>query len=212
MKSVRGKSFPYEKRGEKERNWYRYDQAQVNRIADVLEIMRDAVDIASSRIQEKKRGVGRSPDPAADIVKVMLMQAYLVMPNRVAQGFLRLFGEKLGISSEFSYKTKERGYDPERTEKLLDEVLSIMNEAGKESDAFPHTNTISGFFTTDDHSTGKLSMFPDIMAQTSVCCPKMEMMLGDTLYSNRKICSIVGGYGITTYFLLKTDASSVQRM
>ena len=50
------------------------------------------------------------------------------------------------------------------------------------------------------------------MAQTSVRCPKMEMMLGDTLYSNRKICSIVGGYGITTYFLLKTDASSVQRM
>jgi hypothetical protein len=34
----------------------------------------------------------------------MLMQAYVGMPNRVAQGFLRLFGEKLGTSSEFSYK------------------------------------------------------------------------------------------------------------
>ena len=40
------------------------------------------------------------------------MQAYFGMPNRVAQEFLRLFGEKLGISSEFSYKTIERGYDP----------------------------------------------------------------------------------------------------
>jgi len=28
--------------------------------------------------------------------------------------------EKLGILSEFSYKTIERGYYPERTEKILD--------------------------------------------------------------------------------------------
>jgi transposase len=61
---------------------------------------------------------------------VMLMQAYFGMPNRIAEGFLRLFGEKLGISSEFSYKTIERGYDPERSKKLLDEVLRIMNESG----------------------------------------------------------------------------------
>ena len=58
------------------------------------------------------------------------MQAYFGMPNRIAQGFLGLFGGKLGISSEFSYKTIERGYDPERTRKILDEVLKIMNEAG----------------------------------------------------------------------------------
>ena len=185
------------------------------------------------------------------------------MPNRIAEGFLRLFGEKLGISSEFSYKTIERGYDPERTEKILDEVLRIMNEAGnplekifstdgtgdpntmkvnyeskrsqqrnekekskdgKESDAFPytkgkhdfqyssfstgvHTKIISGLYTTDDHSIGELSMFPDIMAHTVSMCPKMEMMLGDALYSNRKICSIVEGYGITPYFLPKTNAT-----
>ena len=58
VKSVRDKSFPYEKREEKERNWHQYDKAQVNEIADVLETMRDVVDIASSRIPEKKRGAG----------------------------------------------------------------------------------------------------------------------------------------------------------
>ena len=51
------------------------------------------------------------------------MQAYFGMPNRIAQGFPSLFWEKLGISSEFSYKTIERGYDPKRTKKVLDEVL-----------------------------------------------------------------------------------------
>jgi hypothetical protein len=114
VKSVRDKSFPYEKRDQAERNWHLYDQAQVNEIADVLETIRDVVNIASSRIQEEKRGAGRPPVPASDIVKVMLMQAYFGMPNRIAEGFLRLFSEKLGISSEFSYKTIERGYEPER--------------------------------------------------------------------------------------------------
>ena len=37
VKSVRDKSFPYEKRDQAERNWHLYDQAQVNEIADVLE-------------------------------------------------------------------------------------------------------------------------------------------------------------------------------
>jgi len=243
VKSVRDKSFPYERREEKNRNWHNYDKAQVNEIADVLETIRDMVNIAVSRIPEKKKGPGRPPMKSQDIVMFMLMQAYFGMPNRIAQGFLRLFWEKLGISSEFSYKTIERVYDPERTEKLLDEVLKIMNEAGnseekifftggtgdpstmkvnyeskrsqqriekekskegKESDAFPHTrgkhdfqyssfsagvNTkiISGYFTTDDHSIGELSMFPDIMARTVNLCPQISIMLGDALYSNRKM-------------------------
>ena len=233
----------------------------MNEIADVLETIRDVVNIASFHIPKEKRGTGMPPIPSSDIVKVMLMQAYFGMPNRVAQGFLRLFGEKLGISSEFSYKTIERGHDPERTKKILDEVLRIMNESGNpeenvfstdgtgdpntvkvnyeskrsqqniekknkdmKSDAFPHTegkhdfqyssfsvgvNTkiISGYFTTDDHSVGELSMFPDIMAQTVEMCPQIEVMLGDALYSNRKICSITEGYGIRPYFLPKTNAT-----
>ena len=86
--------------------------------------------MAASNIPEKKKTAGRPPTPASDIVKVMLMQAYFGMPNRIAQGFLRLFGEKLGIPSSFSYKTIERGYDPDRTKELLDEVHRIMNLSG----------------------------------------------------------------------------------
>ncbi len=70
-----------------------------------------------------------------------------------------------------------------------------------------HTKIISGLYTTDDHSVGELSMFPDIMAQTVKMCPQIEIMLGDALYSNRKICSITEEYGITPYFLPKTNAT-----
>ena len=37
VKSVRNKSFPYEKREPEKRNWSHYDDAQVNEIADILE-------------------------------------------------------------------------------------------------------------------------------------------------------------------------------
>ena len=70
-----------------------------------------------------------------------------------------------------------------------------------------NTKIISGYFTTDDHSVGEMSMFPDIMAQTVNMCPQIEVMLGDALYSNRKICSITEGYGIRPYFLPKTNAT-----
>jgi len=112
IKSVRNRGFTYEGREEKERNWSSYDQAQINEIAEILETIRDIVDEASSRIETKKRGPGRPAVQHSDIVKVMLMQAYFGMPNRVAQGFMRLFGEKMGIATRFSYKTIERGYDP----------------------------------------------------------------------------------------------------
>ncbi len=56
------------------------------------------------------------------------------MPNRVAEGFIRLFGEKLGISRNFSYKTIERGYDPQRSKKLLDQVFEIINRSGNYSE------------------------------------------------------------------------------
>ena len=265
VKSVRDRSFPYEKRESDKRNWSSYDDAQVNEIADVLETIRDIVDMAASNLPERKKTAGRPPVPASDVVKVMLMQAYFGMPNRIAEGFLRLFEEKLGISSSFSYKTIERGYDPDRTKEMLDQVHGIMNLSGnskekifstdgtgdpatmkvnyesrrslqrqekekhktddkEKSDAFPstkgkhdfqysvfsagvHTKMVAGFSTTDDHSIGELSHFPSIMSQTMDLAPGIEEMLGDALYSNRKMCSITQGYGIDQYFLPKTNAS-----
>ena len=94
VKSVRDKSFPYEKRVPEKRNWPHYDDSQVNEIADIVETTREVVDKAVSNLPEKEKTAGRPPTPVSDIVKVMLMQTYFGMPNRIAEGFLRLFGEK----------------------------------------------------------------------------------------------------------------------
>ena len=81
-----------------ERNWSDYENAQVNEIADILETIRYVVDMAASNLPERKRTAGKLSVSASYLVKVRLMQAYFGMPNRVAQVFLRLFGERLGIS------------------------------------------------------------------------------------------------------------------
>ena len=55
--------------------------------------------------------------------------------NRLAEGFLLLFREKLDIDLHFSYKTIEREYDREPVNKILDEIVVITNESveGKET-------------------------------------------------------------------------------
>jgi transposase len=95
----------------------------------------------SSVYRKRIRGLKATHSPSSDIVRIKLMQACFGIPNRVAKGFLRLFVENLGISFEFSYRTIERGYDPERAKKNFGEILRIINEA---------SNPIEKIISTDE--------------------------------------------------------------
>ena len=93
------------------------------------------VDEATNRIPaeelEKERGRGRPPVYSpADIAKVMLMQSYFGVSNRVAAGLALVFKEKLRLADTFSYKTIERGYDPGPVTRILQEVFRLTNEYG----------------------------------------------------------------------------------
>lgn len=129
--AVREGVYDYEERPRAPRNWSAYDLAQTREIADTLELTRYLVEAAEhrllSRTEHRSRKRGRPPTPASDIAKVLIMQTYFDVPNRVAEGLLHLFGEKLGISREFSYKTIERGYDRATVNRLLDEVVVLTN-------------------------------------------------------------------------------------
>lgn len=121
----------YEERPPVPRDWSAYDVAQTREIADTLLLTRRLVDLAEERLlsrqQRRARQRGRPPTPAADIAKVLIMQTYFGVPNRVAEGLLLLFSEKLGVSREFSYKTIERGYDRTAVNRILDEVVALTN-------------------------------------------------------------------------------------
>ncbi|EQD30351.1 hypothetical protein B2A_14157, partial [mine drainage metagenome] len=94
-------------------------------------MINESVNIASesirSRMSGKNRLPGRPPMPADDIAKIMLLQCYFGFSNRVAAGFLKMI-TTIQFSSNFSYKTVERGYEPERTKPLFDEIFRLTNE------------------------------------------------------------------------------------
>lgn len=129
-KSVRSGTFHYDGRPKRSLDWSSYNEAQVNEMADTLNLIRRFVDRTSARIPERPRGRGRPPFPARDVAKALLLQSYFGVSDRVAAGLVRLFKEKLGIANEFSYKTIERGYDPSPVSEILREVFRLTNEHG----------------------------------------------------------------------------------
>lgn len=131
--AIRSGEFEYEEKEKRRIDWRKYDEAQVNEIADVLQMMNDSVDTSFERMRlrepKKKRLPGRPRIPTDDLAKVMLLQCYFGFSNRVAAGFLRMV-TAIQFSRGFSYKTVERGYDPDRTKPIFDEIFRLMNEWG----------------------------------------------------------------------------------
>jgi transposase len=131
--NIRTHTYPYKQKEPNKIDFTKYNLAQINEITDILEGIRGIVDLADQRIQQRtlpSKGPGRPKAPPKDVLKVQLMETYFGVSDRVAEGFFKLFREKLAISSDFCYKTIERGYDPPRSEELIDEVLKITNEIG----------------------------------------------------------------------------------
>ena len=139
IKSIRDGTFKYESKEPVTTNWTQYDHAQIHEMADYLDNVRNLVEEADRRIKGRtppgKRGPGRPPTDPADVSKALLLQTYADALNRAAEGLLLPFREKLSISCHFSYKTIERGYDRDPVNKILDEIVVIINESvkGKET-------------------------------------------------------------------------------
>lgn len=127
LESIELGEFEYQPKERQTIDWTSYDYAQVHEVADMLRAIRDLVDLACLRlaIEVKPRCRGRPPVYPGDKAKAILMQQYFKMPNRVTEGFLLLFKEKLGIE-EFSYKTVERAYDDSQVRRILREISEII--------------------------------------------------------------------------------------
>jgi len=136
INDVREKDYPYEKKPKEKINWTKYDIAQCKEMADMINLIRDLVNSVKKHspveIIKNTKQVGRPPTSPYDIAKVLLLQSYLEAPNRVAEGLIYLFAEKLGLGSGFSYKTIERGYDKKIVDEILRKVFQLTNEPVKD--------------------------------------------------------------------------------
>jgi len=129
ISQVRDREYPYKTREKRKINWHDYDLAQCREIGDVINLIRELVNSAVKRLEpESAKGPGRPPVQPSDIAKVLLLQSYLGVSNRVAEGLIYLFDAKLGLSKQFSYKTIERGYDRESVDRILDMIFQLTNE------------------------------------------------------------------------------------
>ncbi len=132
--SVRQKDYPYVPRERKNIDWKAYDKAQYREMSDMLKLIRQLVDLAEERVAvrrkpTKQKPIGRPAEiPASDVLKVLLMQTYLGVSNRVAEGLELLFDDKLGLRTEFCYKEIERAYDDADVRRLMNEVRRLTNE------------------------------------------------------------------------------------
>ena len=135
IRELKDKEFKYIPREEREIDWSKYDEAQLNEINDMLLMIRDTVDEAALRLgikEAKFEGPGRPPYPPEDLAKATLMQQYFGVANRGAAGLVLLFKEKMGIKHAFSYKTIERAYDDPFVTLILNEVFKMTQEPVKE--------------------------------------------------------------------------------
>lgn len=135
IKELKDKEFKYIPREEREIDWSKYDEAQLNEINDMLLMIRDTVDEAAIRLGfkgAKFEGPGRPPYPPEDLAKAVLMQQYFDVANRGAAGLVLLFREKMGIKQAFSYKTIERAYEDPLVTLILNEVFNMTQEPVKE--------------------------------------------------------------------------------
>ncbi|MDR1993658.1 MAG: hypothetical protein LBQ98_09275, partial [Nitrososphaerota archaeon] len=86
--------------------------AQTNEINDMLLLIRDIVEQAAANLdlpQTAIKGPGRPKHNPTDGAKGPYGQ-YFGLSNRVTQGYMILFKEKLRLTCLFSYKTIERAY------------------------------------------------------------------------------------------------------
>jgi len=125
----------YESKDDKPINWSKYTQAQIDEIDNFLTLVREIINDAVHYVYDRE-GPGRPPKSAEDKAKAILVQQFFQCSNRMAEGLVWLFREKLRIRERLTYKNIECAYDDPQVLEILHRAFLLTNEpvAGKESD------------------------------------------------------------------------------
>jgi transposase len=136
------------------------------------------VNVASARLDVddllKNRGVGRPETHPADLAKTVLLQQYFLSSNRVTDGLVMLFKEKMQIEQMFSYKTIERAYGNPFVIIKLKEVFKMAQEPVSDKE---HNFSLDG---TGLSTTMKQNWENDCGKGKKMGYEKMIAMVGDT--------------------------------
>lgn len=167
-KSLKPK-FKYKPREQKQRDWFSYNEAQVNEMGDFLLLVRNMVDDARKRldyIDNRNPISGQQPKCPFDLAKAVLVQQYFQASNRVAAGLVtNVFREKLSLEGSIGYKDIERAYSNADVQDILNEVLRMSNEPIKDKetkfsiDGTGMPTTIKENYANDRGDSGKKAAY-----------------------------------------------------
>ncbi|MCL2172175.1 MAG: hypothetical protein FWB84_00795 [Candidatus Bathyarchaeota archaeon] len=99
---LKDKEYKYQEQTPKPYDWTNYDLAQTSEINDILLFIRDianqvAINLDLSPDQAERKGPGRPKNSPVDGAKIVMIAQYFGLSNRVAQGYMLLFKEKIGL-------------------------------------------------------------------------------------------------------------------
>lgn len=121
--------FKYKPREEKQIDWTRYTEAQVDEIYDYLVLVKNMADEAERRmghLADTAGKVGRPPKSAFDKAKAILIQQYFEVSNRVAAGLIKILN--VGIKTDLTYKDIERAYSNPHVLAIMCTIFDMCNE------------------------------------------------------------------------------------
>ncbi|MGI0151536.1 MAG: hypothetical protein ACREC5_06340 [Thermoplasmata archaeon] len=95
MGQVRDRTFAYQRRSPRRRDWSAYDRAQTRELEEILSLIGLVVDTAAaerSPMAPLPRSGGRPKVPRYELLKGLLWQSLVLVDNRRAEGEIRFFG------------------------------------------------------------------------------------------------------------------------
>ena len=109
-------------------DWSAYTYNQINDIIDSLHFIRDEVD----KVHQKRihKSVGRPPIDAGNLAKAILLAELFGLPERKAEGMIKLIGHHTGIDENIDDRVLGEGYKRLEVINILEKIF----ENNKSSD------------------------------------------------------------------------------
>lgn len=129
--------FKYKSKKKQKRDWFAYNEAQINEMNDFLILVRNIVNDARKildYIDDRSRIAGQQPKSPFDLAKALLIQQYFQVSNRVVAGLARMFKEKLDMEHDLTYKDIERAYSNMDVQDIIEEIIKMSNEPIKDKE------------------------------------------------------------------------------
>lgn len=168
IKDVRSRKYRYVPVEDKPIDWHSYKEAQINEMNDYLVLVREIIDEIHGELGDIDQGrVGKPPKSCFDRAKAIMLQQYFEVSNRVAEGLVRLFKEKLGIKDELTYKDIETAYENPYVvmvlrllfEKTNEPVAGLEHEFSGDGTGLP--TSIKQNYESEDKSDSKRMLLYD---------------------------------------------------